>query len=414
MEDTALNNHQDQLLREIVGYVPIRGEPKPIRDSLKEAFFRYPRHEFVDRFKLPGNRWAAPVTKGSPGFMENIYVNRPLMYLDADGEILQASNSEPAFIFHLAELLDVRPGHRVLEVGCGTGWLLALLSHAVGSTGEVFGVEINEYLGAQAQANISRMDIANATVMVGDGFKNIETAAFDRIIVTASVYEVPIKLVHLLDEGGLALLPIRNRGLSEEAQLLRKSGNRLESQVTRVCKFVPMIAHEVGSQGYILPRLEDNDTFRAIKHRIAGERTSTFGQEHVSDMLKNSLGFTGYLSKVEPDFNGFAIGDYSSGGLATAIFGDPDAYGFGLINAKNRTAAIWHKGSVTAYGTTQAMDRFFELGATWSELGRPSGYAFGLTVTEKDDQIEDEGPVFPEHRKEVTLWWKLRDPAFRK
>ncbi|MEE4016117.1 methyltransferase domain-containing protein [Roseibium sp. FZY0029] len=346
--------------------------------------------------------------------MENIYVNRPLMYLDADGEILQASNSEPAFIFHLAELLDVRPGHRVLEVGCGTGWLLALLSHAVGSTGEVFGVEINEYLGAQAQANISRMDIANATVMVGDGFKNIETAAFDRIIVTASVYEVPIKLVHLLDEGGLALLPIRNRGLSEEAQLLRKSGNRLESQVTRVCKFVPMIAHEVGSQGYILPRLEDNDTFRAIKHRIAGERTSTFGQEHVSDMLKNSLGFTGYLSKVEPDFNGFAIGDYSSGGLATAIFGDPDAYGFGLINAKNRTAAIWHKGSVTAYGTTQAMDRFFELGATWSELGRPSGYAFGLTVTEKDDQIEDEGPVFPEHRKEVTLWWKLRDPAFRK
>ena len=65
------------------------------------------------------------------------------------------TNSQPRTVADMLRLLDVRPGHRVLDVGTGSGWTTALLAHVVGATGEVVGVELEPELVAFGAANLA-------------------------------------------------------------------------------------------------------------------------------------------------------------------------------------------------------------------------------------------------------------------
>lgn len=404
---------QDTLLKTIEVFTPLEGRRHPIRPALREAFYRFPRHEFVERFKYPGEAWRQPIVKGAPDFLPGAYQNQPLMYLDENDQMLQACCSVPEFIFHLAELLDVRPGHRVLEIGCGTGWLVSLFSYLVGDEGSVVGVEINPRLAAQAEANIQRLGVRNVSVITGDGFAACGAEPFDRVIVTAAVHEIPHKLITLLREGGLAMIPIRNRSLAEEAHLLRRQGAALISELNRPCRFVPM-AGDAGANGAVISRLDQDPVFQALSDHKTGEAPLTFGETHVREMFRHSYPFTSFLSKVEPRFKSYILEGFSSKDLAAAMFGDADVYGFGLIDRAEPSAAIWRRGMVSSYGTPAAARDLHAWARRWDALGRPSGFAFDLTIAGRDEPPATEDGAYREDRREVTLWWRLREPDLRR
>jgi protein-L-isoaspartate(D-aspartate) O-methyltransferase len=123
------------------------------------------------------------------------------------------TNSQPTTVRHLLELLEVEPGHRVLDVGCGSGWTTALLAHLVGPDGEVVGVEIVPELVEFGRANLSGLGLARARIEPArpDVLGLPEAAPFDRILVSAEAREVPESLVDQLREGGLMVLPVRGR-----------------------------------------------------------------------------------------------------------------------------------------------------------------------------------------------------------
>lgn len=136
---------QKKLFEIIADYTPIRGRKIPLADEVRQAFMEVPRHKFVRQFRLVGESdHITPRSVDDIGALDLIYSNQPLMYVDSAGRTLPASNSEPAFILHLLAMLDLRSGQRVLEIGCGTGWLLSIIAHLIGRTGEVIGIEILE------------------------------------------------------------------------------------------------------------------------------------------------------------------------------------------------------------------------------------------------------------------------------
>ena len=95
------------------------------------------------------------------------------------------TNSQPRTVRRMLELLDVRAGHRVLDVGSGSAWTTALLAHLVGPAGEVVGVEIVPSLVEIGRRNVARHPPARVEPAVPDVLGLPDLAPFDRILVSA-------------------------------------------------------------------------------------------------------------------------------------------------------------------------------------------------------------------------------------
>jgi protein-L-isoaspartate(D-aspartate) O-methyltransferase len=147
------------------------------------------------------------------------------------------TNSQPATVAAMLRLLDVEAGHRVLDVGAGSGWTTALLAHLTGPSGRVRGVEIEPDLVAFGAANLARLQQPWASLQQAepDGLGIPAHAPYDRILVSAEPRALPDELVDQLADGGRMVIPVRGTML-----LVRRSGD--DVQVTRhgSYRFVPL------------------------------------------------------------------------------------------------------------------------------------------------------------------------------
>src|SRR5688572_33366305 len=92
----------------------------------------------------------------------------------------------------MLDLLDVQPGHRVLEIGAASGWNAGMLGHLAGPTGRVTAVEIVPELAAMAERQLAAAGIRNVRVALGDGGGGwAEDAPYDRVIYTTSSPDLP-------------------------------------------------------------------------------------------------------------------------------------------------------------------------------------------------------------------------------
>jgi protein-L-isoaspartate(D-aspartate) O-methyltransferase len=117
-----------------------------------------------------------------------------------------SSSSMPSVMVVMLEHLDVRDGHRVLEIGTGTGYNAALLAHRLGAE-NVVSIEIDPEIAQQARNNLTKAG-RNVTVITGDGVAGYPPGApYDRIIATCSVVTVPWSWVEQTRPGGLIITP---------------------------------------------------------------------------------------------------------------------------------------------------------------------------------------------------------------
>ncbi len=114
--------------------------------------------------------------------------------------------SQPYVVAYMTEQLALRPHHRVLEVGTGSGYQAAVLSRLAR---EVVSIERYRTLADQARERLRALGYDNVEVVVGDGFAGVPgEAPYDRIIVTAAAEEVPQALVDQLADDGIMVLPL--------------------------------------------------------------------------------------------------------------------------------------------------------------------------------------------------------------
>jgi protein-L-isoaspartate(D-aspartate) O-methyltransferase len=121
------------------------------------------------------------------------------------------TNSQPRTVRRMLELLDVRAGQRVLDVGSGSAWTTALLAHLVGPAGEVVGVEIVPSLVEIGRRNVARHPPARIEPAVADVLGLPGLAPFERILVSAEATTLPSSLVEQLGEDGVLVVPVSGR-----------------------------------------------------------------------------------------------------------------------------------------------------------------------------------------------------------
>jgi protein-L-isoaspartate(D-aspartate) O-methyltransferase len=190
-----------------------------------EAMARTPRHKLVP-----------------PGEERNAYRNHPL----AIG--LGQTISQPFIVALMTDLLDVKPGEKVLEVGTGSGYQAAVLAE-LGA--RVYTIEILDQLGREAAARLSELGYKTILTRIGDGYRGwAEHAPFDSIIVTAAPREVPPALIEQLKAGGKLVIPLGESGGTQTLYLMEK---QKDGQMTRrpvlAVRFVPLTGESLRPRG---------------------------------------------------------------------------------------------------------------------------------------------------------------------
>ena len=147
--------------------------------------------------------------------------------------------SQPYVVAYMTEKLGLRPHHRVLEVGTGSGYQAAVLSRLAR---EVVSVERYRTLADVARERLKKLGYSNVEVVAGDGFAGVPSRApFDRIIVTAAADEVPPALVEQLADDGVMMLPLGPHGGSQHIIKLTKKKTGLEREQLIAVRFVPLL-----------------------------------------------------------------------------------------------------------------------------------------------------------------------------
>ena len=147
--------------------------------------------------------------------------------------------SQPYVVAYMTEQLEMESDHRVLEVGTGSGYQAAVLSHLAR---EVVSVERYRTLAEEARERLKALGYENVDIVVGDGFAGVpDRAPYDRIIVTAAAETIPEALLDQLADGGIMILPLGSHDGSQHIIKLTKSVTGIRRENLIPVRFVPML-----------------------------------------------------------------------------------------------------------------------------------------------------------------------------
>jgi len=218
----------ERLRRRLIAEMRAKGVLSSPR--VKAAFLAVAREQFLPEALADGG-------------LEEVYRDDAIATKRNDQGLPLSSSSQPSLMAKMLDLLDVRPGDRVLEVGAGTGYNAALLAHLSGPSGRVTSIDIDPDLARRARRSLHDAG-TGATIVAGDGrLGHPPNAPYDRIIATAAADEIPRAWLEQLSEGGRLELPLRldrERGAIQLIPVLERHGDQLRSVGLTWGGFMPL------------------------------------------------------------------------------------------------------------------------------------------------------------------------------
>ena len=193
-------------------------------ENVLEAMRKVPRHLFVpsDYIDMAYNDHPLPI-----GYGQTI--------------------SQPYIVAWMTELLELRPGEKVLEIGTGSGYQAAVLAELEGV--EVYTIEIVPELADIAEKRLDELGYSQVKVKQGDGYYGwSEFAPFDAVIVTAAPDHLPAPLVEQLIEGGRLVIPIGPPGGYQSLWKFVKAGKNVTAYNLGGVRFVPFTGEGIDSE----------------------------------------------------------------------------------------------------------------------------------------------------------------------
>jgi protein-L-isoaspartate(D-aspartate) O-methyltransferase len=366
--------------------------------AVARAMARVPRHVFVPEYPL-----------------HMVYGDRSLVTRTRGG-IPTSSSSQPGLMASMLEMLRVRRGMRVLEIGAGTGYNAALLADLVGADGEVTAVDIQADVAAQARRNLRRAGSA-ARVVRGDGARGLRSASpFDRIIVTAGCWEIPRAWCDQLASGGILVIPLR-LNLATVLLALRRRGDELVSFAAGPCGFMPMEGRtrrrarsRLGGRGSALFLAHDYRGPKLRAARLQALLRTPPRRCHI-DALKEITRFP-----ASSDFSTYMA---LQGAPLAGIGGTVEAgYEWGPVDTARPSLCLISaldamRGEATSYGSDDAAEMLRVQLAAWQRHRRPAVRDLrarvvwdGGRLPELPQPHEDGAFRFGRGGASITLWYE--------
>ncbi len=188
-------------------------------ERVLNAFRKVKRHNFVN-----------------PENIKNAYEDHPLETK------FQQTISQPYMVALMTQILSLEKGHKVLEIGTGSGYQTCILAELVGESGEVYSIDRFEDLTLQADKIIKKLGYENIRLFTTDGSKGLpDIAPFDRIMVTAYAKQIPEELVKQLAFDGIMVIPIGDIFL-QTLYRFTKLEKGLKKESFGGCRFVPLVS----------------------------------------------------------------------------------------------------------------------------------------------------------------------------
>lgn len=155
--------------------------------------------------------------------------------------------SQPFMVARMSELLEIEAGMRVLEVGSGCGYQMAVLA-AMGCV--VYGMERVREIYLTTLARLRQMHLIHTQLFLGDGTLGLAPAApFDRIVVSAGGPQIPPPLVAQLANSGILVIPVGSTQRKQRLVRLRKHNGKVYTEDLGMAVFVDLI----GNHGWQKP-----------------------------------------------------------------------------------------------------------------------------------------------------------------
>ena len=162
-------------------------EEKGFSKSILNAFSKVKRENFIPK-----------------NLEERAYEDAPLPI----GE--RQTISQPYTIAVMLNMLNLQKSQKVLEIGSGCGYVLALIAEIVGEKGEIYGIEIISELAEKSRQNLRQYK--NIKIYNKNGRKRLNKKSFlDRIIISAACDKIPKQVLYQLDEKGIIVAPVGPR-----------------------------------------------------------------------------------------------------------------------------------------------------------------------------------------------------------
>lgn len=204
------------------------------RNDMVENYIQHSVYNPVSDIRILDAMKAVPRHKFVPSdFQQYAYANTPLLI--GQGQTI----SQPIIVAHMTELLKIKSGDKILEIGTGSGYQAAVLSEL---TPFVYSVEIIEKLGVQAIELFENLGYNTIKVKIGDGYEGwAKYAPYDGIIVTCAPENIPEPLIDQLKPGGRIVIPLGKKNQIQDLVVIKKDKKGQIKQVSQYpVRFVPM------------------------------------------------------------------------------------------------------------------------------------------------------------------------------
>jgi protein-L-isoaspartate O-methyltransferase len=297
----------------------------------------------------------------------------------------------------MLEVLALREGLRVLEIGTGTGYNAALLCEIVRDPSMVCSIDIDPDNVTDARKNLAAAGYTGVTLECRDGAEGLAAhAPYDRIIATCSISEVPPTWIDQLRDGGILVAPIWING-AQITPSFQKHGRLLAGESTVLGGFMKirpqtyedLLARSTQVESDVLISSEYPELFpeRDVMALLDGPRTLT------------ALTLGGLDPKMRPAFFVYlALQEKRS--VEVFLKEEEDRFGFGdaaagIIDCLRGSAClVSREWNVVSYGHEYARERVEAVAAEWDRLGRPgldrlqaSLYAPGVEINPGPDDV---------------------------
>lgn len=184
-------------------------------EKVLNAMLELPRHYFIEQ-----------------GFEEWAYKDVPFS-IGEDQTI-----SQPYTVALMTQLLDVKEGEKILEIGTGSGYQASIISLLGGM---VYTLERHETLCNKTRNLLEQLGMQNIKIILGDGYSGFPAAApYDKIIVTAGAPSIPKHLLDQLTTGGMLVIPVGEE-IQEMFRITKVDQKVLKKESFGKFQFVPFL-----------------------------------------------------------------------------------------------------------------------------------------------------------------------------